>query len=100
MSMVKALLEPDYNFYQLFVSAGDVGHAGIARKRVYIYCAHKCTCACHFDVNEIYEAIAKSIRAVVQTQPQDYFVAPLAARRLQAMEICRKRKKQFDPAAW
>ncbi|CAE7273491.1 unnamed protein product [Symbiodinium microadriaticum] len=97
MDMIGHLLSSDYRFHQLFVDPADVGHAGMARARTYVFCAHKQTCSYIMDVHEMHHFIAEGIRDFVQTRPCDYMVTPEHVRTLFQQQICRTRKLDFTP---
>ena len=54
LNMVKDLLEEEYYIYPLEVAPRDLGLQGVARNRVYIFCAHKTKCRYLFSVYEAY----------------------------------------------
>lgn len=91
ISVVKQLLEPDYLVLQLFVNPEDVGHAGVARPRTYIYCCNKKTCNYRFDVFEAYATASAAIKGTVRTRPGDYLVATAAQKSLSAMQTAQVR---------
>ena len=99
MRMVRDLLAEDYRLHQLMVQPEDVGHAGLRRPRTYIICAHKVRSALLYDPQEMYSAISRAIRRVVNTQPQDYLISTDQARTLQAQQLCRSRRLEYNPAA-
>ena len=91
---VRSLL-PEYHIYQLIVNPEDCGHAGVSRKRTYIYCCHSETCEYLYDVWEDYDEIKKVLCAHARTECADYFVASEQQKTLHTLDICRKRKIEW-----
>ncbi len=92
-----ALLGPAYRMLQLFVSPGDVGHAGVSRPRTYIifYNVHKTEYV--YDVFELYHKISHEIQKVVQTEPHNYLITNHVARSIDEMNMARKRQRVYQP---
>ena len=75
MQMIIRLYGAHYALYPFYVSTCDVGHAGVARNRVYILLAHKERLKMLVSPYVVHKRIVATIRQAVQTQPQDYVFA-------------------------
>ena len=82
------MLSDIYNLYPLYVDLADVGHAGAARKRVYVIVVSK-QYRVIADPQLIYEDVAAEIRQRFSTSPADYLTASLLEIRYEAMELAR-----------
>ncbi|CAE6970572.1 unnamed protein product [Symbiodinium sp. CCMP2592] len=97
MTAIAALLEDDYLVIPLKVSPTDVGHDGISRDRLYVFCSHRKTGRYLYDVHEAYACVSKKLRRYIQTRPRDYFVASDRDIHLDALRIAAQRRVQFVP---
>ena len=75
MGMVQKLYGRHYDLHPLNISPEDVGHAGVARARVYIVMAYRGLVTEHYDVQEMFRRVCQKMRQFVCTEPSDYFVA-------------------------
>ena len=73
--MVRYLYGHHYHIHPLYVTGDDFGHRGAARKRVYIFLAHKERVRMVLDVTRAFQKVSSTIRKAVQTEPQDYLVS-------------------------
>ena len=96
MEMVEEC-HPSYDFYQLFFTNGDTGHAGCARDRTYVIGSHAEKSSCYFDPEECKGLISAYMRKKVQTVPRDYFIAQQHEVRLEAQQIATRRKIPYKP---
>lgn len=97
LDVVRDLLEEDYRILQLFVSPADVGQTGIARRRTYIFCAHRRTCAYLYDIFDAYKRVTKVLKKYIKTQPCDYFIATPQQIAVDAFRFASSRKRTFYP---
>ena len=97
--MVKSLLEEDYYIYPLEVAPGDLGLRGVARNRVYIFCAHKTKCRYLFSVYDAYGEICQSLGKYIHTEPVDYLVAVPSQVQFDALRVSACREIEYDPEA-
>ena len=81
------------------VDLEDVGHAGMARTRSFMYIAHKEKCVYLHDLYQLMETVTTAIKKVAQTRPSDYMVSNDRVRALDNMAWCQSRGIQYDPAA-
>ena len=95
--MIESLLAEEYHIYPLEVAPGDLGLRGVARNRVYIYCAHKVKCRYLFSVYDAYEEISQSLGKFIHTEPGDYFVAVPSQIQFDALRVSACREMPYDP---
>ena len=91
MHMIERLYGRYYDVQKLLVSPADQGHAGMARKRVYLILARKGLVLEVHDVQSMYSEISEFISGLVATKPRDYLVASRVDRLLDASRIAAKR---------
>ncbi|CAE7209912.1 unnamed protein product [Symbiodinium necroappetens] len=76
-----------YDFYQLFFSNDQTGHAGAARDRTYVIASRQDTTSCQQDPEAVLHRIGRKMRGKVRTQPQDYLLADNLEIFLEAMQV-------------
>ena len=88
---------PDYDFYQLYFSNADTGHAGSRRDRTYVIASNHRRTVCRHDPWQLRDAIADRMRRKVATLPSDYFCADRCEVQMEAMKVATRRQITFVP---
>ena len=70
----------------------DVGHAGVSRKRCYIFCCHNSSGVCLYDIYDMYQKVVECLSQKVSTECQDYFQSSNFERTVHLESVARKRK--------
>ena len=86
-----------YDFYQLFISPADAGHAGTARDRTYVIGCHSSRTTCTYDPELLLGRISRRMRRKVRTRPSDYFFADTIEVALEAKRLAERRGICFQP---
>ena len=97
MKFLRKLYGKHYDLHPLFVEPRDVGHHGVARRRVYIIMVHRESVAQVYDCNALYQEIANAMKLFVATRPSDYFIADARDIAFEAERTARQRKIPFRP---
>ena len=93
--MIKLLYGQHYDVYPLRVDVGDLGHTGASRERVYCILSHKKLTTRVADPENLYAAIARTMKRFVNTEPFDYFIATPREVLLAAQDLARVRKRHL-----
>ena len=96
MGMVEET-HPDYDFYQLYFSNADTGHAGARRDRTYVIASNHKKTVCRHDPFLLRDAIADRMRRKVATLPSDYFCADRCEVQMEAIKLAARRQLTFLP---
>ncbi|CAE7835498.1 unnamed protein product [Symbiodinium sp. CCMP2592] len=96
VDILRTLLADAYNIYPLYVDLEDVGHAGVARSRVYVVVVTKMYRVLA-NPQDIYEKVARELRLRFFTRPWDYLTASSLEVQCEALEAARLGKKLYQP---
>ena len=97
---LKSLSEPEYSVHQSFIDPSEMGHAGMCRRRTFIYFRHRERCEYLYDLYEMHSAISEAVQSHVTTAPSDYRISSDQAQNLENLELSRKRKRDlYSPEA-
>lgn len=93
--MIEKVYGIHYKIYPIFMSPGDLGHQGTARRRVYMILAHKKLVTQTHDCWTMFSLISRAMKVRVATVPSDYFIATKADLQNEAAKTARVRKIQL-----
>ena len=96
--MIEKLYGLRYNIYPLYVDPQGTGHAGVSRRRVYVFLAHKKLVEMVVDAQKMYKKVTRTIEAHVHTRPRDYAVARPEEVLQEAEHVAFRRQKKVTAA--
>ena len=92
MDMLNQMYSKHYDLYPLPMEPKDLGHQGVARRRVYVVMAHRKHAKRTHDLTNLFWSISKAMRELVQTCPADYFMTEPRDVQLEAVRVARLRR--------